>query len=93
MSNKHENINKYIPNQSSVGSKSTKVSITRNNPIINTSFRVPGLHSAESCALNAGIYAANTEYSDNKLIHDGTKIKAKDGLAFKIYNKRILIQE
>ena len=93
MSNNHENINKYIPNQSSVGSKSTKVSITRNNPIVRTSFTVPGLHSAESCALNAGIYAANTAYSDNRLIRNSKQITAKDGLAFKIYNKNNLIQD
>jgi len=93
MVNKHENINKYIPNQSSVGSKSTNVSITRNNPLHKTALHIPGLHSAESCALNAGIYAANTAYSDNRLIRNSKKITAKDGLAFSIYHHSQLLQD
>ena len=93
MNKNHENINNYIPNTSSVGSKNAQVYITRNNKINNTSFRVPGIHSAESCALNAGIYAANTAYSENALIHDGKTITAKDGLAFTIYNKSQLVQD
>jgi hypothetical protein len=93
MSNKQENIFKYIPNQASVSSINTNININKKHPINKTAFNVQGLHSAESCALNAGIYAANTAYSENEMIRDGKTITAKDGLSFTIYNNNILIQD
>lgn len=82
------NINRYLPDKTVINSNPigyiTQPLFSTDN-IYSRFTMLPGTHSGETCALNAGLISANQEYQNTINILNGTTLK-NTGFFLEIYN-------